>query len=68
MPRVLERPAARSDLRQKDFTPDRLAAEIAALATDPQKLGNGRGRSFAGRSDAAERLAELVLKVAGVAR
>jgi UDP-N-acetylglucosamine--N-acetylmuramyl-(pentapeptide) pyrophosphoryl-undecaprenol N-acetylglucosamine transferase len=35
---VLERAGGAICLRQSDFTPDRLAAEITALATAPQKL------------------------------
>ncbi len=51
---------------QDEFTPRRLAAEIAALAAAPQRLAAMAmaGRSL-GRLDAAERLADLVLKVAG---
>jgi UDP-N-acetylglucosamine--N-acetylmuramyl-(pentapeptide) pyrophosphoryl-undecaprenol N-acetylglucosamine transferase len=52
---------------QADFTPDRLAAEISALAAEPSRLtmmaANAR---TVGRLDAAARLAELVLKVAGI--
>jgi UDP-N-acetylglucosamine--N-acetylmuramyl-(pentapeptide) pyrophosphoryl-undecaprenol N-acetylglucosamine transferase len=50
-------------LRQDDFTPERLAREIASLALAPQKLV---AMAEAGRSqgalDAADRLADLVLK------
>jgi UDP-N-acetylglucosamine--N-acetylmuramyl-(pentapeptide) pyrophosphoryl-undecaprenol N-acetylglucosamine transferase len=54
-------------LRQDDFTPARLAAEIAALAADPQKLSvMAAGAKSAGVLDAADRLADLVLRVAGV--
>jgi UDP-N-acetylglucosamine--N-acetylmuramyl-(pentapeptide) pyrophosphoryl-undecaprenol N-acetylglucosamine transferase len=49
---------------QTEFTPDRLASEISALAAEPQRLGemasHARG---AGTLDAAERLADLVEKV-----
>jgi UDP-N-acetylglucosamine--N-acetylmuramyl-(pentapeptide) pyrophosphoryl-undecaprenol N-acetylglucosamine transferase len=52
---------------QTEFTSDRLAAEISALAAEPQRLAAmavaARG---AGRLDAAERLADLVVKVAGL--
>jgi UDP-N-acetylglucosamine--N-acetylmuramyl-(pentapeptide) pyrophosphoryl-undecaprenol N-acetylglucosamine transferase len=52
---------------QTEFTPDRLASEISALAAEPARLiamaANARG---AGRLDAAERLADLVVKVAGI--
>jgi len=54
-------------LDQAEFTPDRLAAEIAALAAEPRRLA---AMSIAAKSigsiDAADRLADLVLRVAGV--
>ncbi|MGE0037887.1 MAG: undecaprenyldiphospho-muramoylpentapeptide beta-N-acetylglucosaminyltransferase [Xanthobacteraceae bacterium] len=66
---VLERAGGALSLRQNDFTPDRLAAEIAALATDPQKLvAMAAAARSQGAPDAAERLAELVLKIAGRSR
>ena len=52
---------------QGDFTPDRLAAEISALAADPARLAAMAASARAvGRLDAAERLADLVVKVAGI--
>jgi UDP-N-acetylglucosamine--N-acetylmuramyl-(pentapeptide) pyrophosphoryl-undecaprenol N-acetylglucosamine transferase len=52
---------------QGDFTPDRLAAEISALAADPARLAAmAAGARAVGRLDAAERLADLVVKVAGI--
>jgi UDP-N-acetylglucosamine--N-acetylmuramyl-(pentapeptide) pyrophosphoryl-undecaprenol N-acetylglucosamine transferase len=52
---------------QSDFTPDRLAAEISALAAEPSKLtAMAKAARNAGRLDAAERLADLVMKVAGL--
>ena len=52
---------------QGDFSPDRLASEISAFAAEPARLtamaANARG---VGRLDAAERLADLVAKVAGI--
>ena len=50
---------------QTEFTSDRLAAEISALAAEPQRLAAmaAAARSV-GRLDAAERLADLVVKVA----
>jgi UDP-N-acetylglucosamine--N-acetylmuramyl-(pentapeptide) pyrophosphoryl-undecaprenol N-acetylglucosamine transferase len=52
---------------QAEFTPDRLAAEISALATEPSKLAAmAQAARKVGRLDAAERLAELVVKVAGI--
>ncbi len=53
-------------IEQRDFTPQRLAAEIARLAGDPAQLARmAQASKSAGTIDAAERLAELVLKVAG---
>jgi UDP-N-acetylglucosamine--N-acetylmuramyl-(pentapeptide) pyrophosphoryl-undecaprenol N-acetylglucosamine transferase len=52
---------------QAEFTPERLAAEIAALAVDPARLtGLAAAARRVGRLDAAERLADLVMKVAGL--
>jgi len=50
---------------QDAFTPQRLADEIAALAAAPARLAAmaAAARSV-GRLDAAERLADLVLRVA----
>jgi UDP-N-acetylglucosamine--N-acetylmuramyl-(pentapeptide) pyrophosphoryl-undecaprenol N-acetylglucosamine transferase len=54
-------------LPQADFTPDRLAAEISALAAEPGRLAvMAAGARTVGRLDAAERLADLVMKVAGI--
>jgi UDP-N-acetylglucosamine--N-acetylmuramyl-(pentapeptide) pyrophosphoryl-undecaprenol N-acetylglucosamine transferase len=52
---------------QGEFTVDRLASEISALAAEPAKLaGMAQAARNAGRLDAAERLADLVVKVAGI--
>ena len=52
-------------LPQAEFTPRRLAAEIAALAGAPKRLAAmAAAAKFLGRLDAADRLADLVLKVA----
>ncbi|QWG24637.1 undecaprenyldiphospho-muramoylpentapeptide beta-N-acetylglucosaminyltransferase [Bradyrhizobium sediminis] len=52
---------------QTDFTPDRLAAEISALAAEPGRLtAMAAAARTVGRLDAAERLADLVEKVAGI--
>ncbi|HJZ22704.1 MAG TPA: undecaprenyldiphospho-muramoylpentapeptide beta-N-acetylglucosaminyltransferase [Bradyrhizobium sp.] len=52
---------------QTDFTPERLAAEISALAAEPERLGTMAANArTVGRLDAAERLADLVVKVAGL--
>ena len=54
-------------IEQRDFTPERLAAEIARLAADPGLLARmAAGAKSAGTLDAAERLADLVMKVAGL--
>jgi UDP-N-acetylglucosamine--N-acetylmuramyl-(pentapeptide) pyrophosphoryl-undecaprenol N-acetylglucosamine transferase len=51
---------------QAEFTPGRLATEIAALAGAPKRLAAmAAAAKFLGRLDAADRLADLVLKVAG---
>ena len=52
---------------QTEFTPARLAAEISAFAAEPARLTEmaAAARSV-GRLDAAERLADLVMKVAGI--
>jgi UDP-N-acetylglucosamine--N-acetylmuramyl-(pentapeptide) pyrophosphoryl-undecaprenol N-acetylglucosamine transferase len=66
---VLERAGGAVRLVQDAFTPERLATEIAALAGEPQRLTAmaAAARSL-GRLDAAARLADLVLKVAAIAR
>jgi UDP-N-acetylglucosamine--N-acetylmuramyl-(pentapeptide) pyrophosphoryl-undecaprenol N-acetylglucosamine transferase len=52
-------------IEQRDFTPERLAAEIARLAADPELLARmAQAAKSAGSADAAERLADLVMKVA----
>jgi len=52
---------------QADFTPDRLAAEISALAAEPGRLtAMAAAARSVGRLDAAERLADLVMKVAEI--
>jgi len=52
---------------QSEFTADRLAAEISALAAEPQRLtAMAANARTVGRLDAAERLADLVMKVAGI--
>jgi UDP-N-acetylglucosamine--N-acetylmuramyl-(pentapeptide) pyrophosphoryl-undecaprenol N-acetylglucosamine transferase len=52
---------------QAEFTSDRLASEISALAAEPQRLAAmAAAARSAGRLDAAERLADLVVKTAGI--
>jgi UDP-N-acetylglucosamine--N-acetylmuramyl-(pentapeptide) pyrophosphoryl-undecaprenol N-acetylglucosamine transferase len=54
-------------LEQADFTPERLAVEITALAAKPDRLAAmAAAAKAAGILDAADRLADLVLRVAGV--
>jgi UDP-N-acetylglucosamine--N-acetylmuramyl-(pentapeptide) pyrophosphoryl-undecaprenol N-acetylglucosamine transferase len=52
-------------VEQRDFTPESLAAEITALSNDPARLADmAQAAKSAGATDAADRLADLVLKVA----
>ena len=54
-------------IAQADFTPDRLAAEISAFAAEPARLAAmAASARTVGRLDAAERMADLVMKVAGI--
>ena len=54
-------------IAQEDFTPDRLAAELSRLAAEPARLAAmAAGARTVGKLDAAERLADLVGKVAGI--
>jgi UDP-N-acetylglucosamine--N-acetylmuramyl-(pentapeptide) pyrophosphoryl-undecaprenol N-acetylglucosamine transferase len=54
-------------IEQRDFTPARLANEIKRLAADPAGLARmAAAAKSAGTLDAAERLADVVLKVAGI--
>ena len=67
MPACWRRRTARSGFAQADFTPDRLAAEISALAAEPERLtAMAASARTVGRLDAADRLADLVVKVAGI--
>jgi UDP-N-acetylglucosamine--N-acetylmuramyl-(pentapeptide) pyrophosphoryl-undecaprenol N-acetylglucosamine transferase len=62
---VLELAGGALRLPQEAFTPERLAAEIAAFTTAPQRLAAmATAARSVGRLDAANRLADLVLKVA----
>jgi UDP-N-acetylglucosamine--N-acetylmuramyl-(pentapeptide) pyrophosphoryl-undecaprenol N-acetylglucosamine transferase len=66
--KVLEKAGGAILLRQDAFTPERLAREIAGLAADPARLAAmAAAARSAGAPDAAERLADLVLRVAGLA-
>jgi UDP-N-acetylglucosamine--N-acetylmuramyl-(pentapeptide) pyrophosphoryl-undecaprenol N-acetylglucosamine transferase len=64
---VLASAGAAIRLMQKDFTPERLAGDITALAAAPERLqAMAVAAQSLGSLDAADRLAELVLKVAGI--
>ncbi len=64
---VLERAGGAIRVSQKEFAPRRLADEIAALAAAPQRLQDMAAAAHSlGRRDAADRLADLVLRVAGI--
>jgi len=53
-------------IAQQDLTEDRLAGDLAALLTAPDRLAAlSTGAKAAGRPDAVERLADLVQAVAG---
>ncbi|MET0709858.1 MAG: undecaprenyldiphospho-muramoylpentapeptide beta-N-acetylglucosaminyltransferase [Tardiphaga sp.] len=54
-------------IAQAEFTQDRLASEISGLAAEPAKLtAMAVAARSVGRLDAAERMADLVVKVAGI--
>ena len=64
---VLSQAGGALRIPQIEFTPDRLASEISALAAEPAKLAAmAQAARSSGRLDAAERLADLVVKVAGI--
>jgi UDP-N-acetylglucosamine--N-acetylmuramyl-(pentapeptide) pyrophosphoryl-undecaprenol N-acetylglucosamine transferase len=54
-------------IAQAEFTQARLASEISAFAAEPEKLtAMAAAARSVGRLDAAERLADLVVKIAGI--
>ena len=64
---VLSQAGGALRIAQTDFTPARLATEVSALAAEPARLAAmASAARGAGRLDAAERLADLVAKVAGI--
>jgi UDP-N-acetylglucosamine--N-acetylmuramyl-(pentapeptide) pyrophosphoryl-undecaprenol N-acetylglucosamine transferase len=64
---VLSQAGGALRIPQAEFTSDRLASEISALAAEPGRLAAmAAAARSAGRLDAADRLADLVLKVAGI--
>jgi UDP-N-acetylglucosamine--N-acetylmuramyl-(pentapeptide) pyrophosphoryl-undecaprenol N-acetylglucosamine transferase len=63
---VLEKANGAIRVVQAQLTPDRLASEISALAAEPERLtAMAAGARRMGALDAADRLADLVLRVAG---
>jgi len=63
---VLEQAGAALRIVQSDFSPDRLAADISALAAAPTRLSAMAARAGdVGTLDAARRLADLVMRIAG---
>ena len=61
---TLEKAGGAICIRQTDFTPKRLAAEIEALFAEPSRLAAmAEASKRNGAPDAADRLADLVLKV-----
>jgi UDP-N-acetylglucosamine--N-acetylmuramyl-(pentapeptide) pyrophosphoryl-undecaprenol N-acetylglucosamine transferase len=64
---ILEAAGGAVCIEQRDFTPRRLATDVAALAGDAERLARmAQAAKAAGTIDAAERLADLVLKVAAI--
>lgn len=64
---VLEKTGGAIRFDQADFVPDSLAAQVKALIDEPGRLARmAAAAKAAGTLDAAERLADLVLTVAGV--
>ncbi len=64
---VLEKAGGAIRIDQADFLPEPLAAQIKSLIDEPGRLARmAAAAKAAGTLDAAERLADLVLKVAGV--
>jgi UDP-N-acetylglucosamine--N-acetylmuramyl-(pentapeptide) pyrophosphoryl-undecaprenol N-acetylglucosamine transferase len=64
---MLQRARGGIMIDQAELTPDRLAAEIAALAADPVRLvAMASAARWTGTIDAADRLADLVMKVGGL--
>jgi UDP-N-acetylglucosamine--N-acetylmuramyl-(pentapeptide) pyrophosphoryl-undecaprenol N-acetylglucosamine transferase len=64
---VLSQVSGAVRISQPEFTPDRLAADISAFAAEPAKLtAMASAARSVGRLDAAERLADLVMKTAQI--
>jgi len=63
---VLEAAGGAVRIEQREFTANRLAREITMLSNDPERLGRmAQAAKSVGTIDAADRLADLVIKVAG---
>jgi UDP-N-acetylglucosamine--N-acetylmuramyl-(pentapeptide) pyrophosphoryl-undecaprenol N-acetylglucosamine transferase len=63
---MLEKAGGAVQIDQAAFTPEHVASELAALLSDPARLARmAQAANSAGTLDAADRLAEMVLKVAG---
>src|SRR5262249_21437064 len=66
---VLEKAGGALRIDQSEYTPNRVASEVSALDGDPGRLAKmAAAAKSAGALDAAERLADLVLKIAGRAK
>ncbi len=64
---VLENAGGAIRIEQAEFTPKRLATEVSRLVVDPGRLAKmAAAARSTGALDAADQLADLVLKVAGV--
>lgn len=64
---VLESAGGAITVIQHDFSPERLAADLTGLAAAPDRLTTmAAAAKSAGTLDAAERLADLVIKTAGI--
>jgi UDP-N-acetylglucosamine--N-acetylmuramyl-(pentapeptide) pyrophosphoryl-undecaprenol N-acetylglucosamine transferase len=64
---VLEAAGGALTIVQREFTPERLASYLTQLAGDPAKLATmAAAAKSCGTLDAAERLADVVMKVAGI--
>ena len=64
---VLEAAGGAITIAQREFTPERVASELTRLAADPAKLAAmAAAAKSCGTLDAAERLADVVMRVAGI--
>ena len=64
---ILQESGGAIRIEQRDFTPERLAMEITALLNDAARLSRmAKAAKSGGSIDAAEQLADLVIKVAAI--